>query len=192
MNTLPDDSKKGLKNVILATIAIVVFSVLAIGWIASDYSGEYYALDRTLGQVKMELIRRPTSVGGTVTLGDRRAVPIADGRVNSANELELSFEPEAQKESGSRFVITSFKGTIDPPKVAQGMTTIPFGQVLRSSTGESQPPAGADVNIPRVDVQEKVIDGVLVINGVPFKVTLQRNSLTSMFRMLKSVWPGAS
>jgi len=182
------EKMRKLIRMVLMMVAIVVLGTLSVMWINSDYSGEYHAQDRNLGHITMELIRHTTRVSGTISIGSNVYLEVVDGHVDNNNQVELSFAPKGQDED-NRFIAASFKGMIDPPSSNQGSVTISFSQVL-DPYGEEKGNSG--VTVPRMSSQEKLINGVLTYNAHNYEISFRRNSLTSLFRQLKSYWPGAS
>jgi hypothetical protein len=171
---------------------IVALGILAMGWITSDYSGEYVTQDAKLGHVTLELSRHPTSVGGNISIGPNVVLDIIDGHVSNGNHLELSFSPKSDSDDSQRFITGSFQGEIDPHQEEQGSVSISFDQVLAPYQTEPAKPANTAVTMPRISVQQKVIAGVLTYNGISYPLAFSRDSLSSLFRQLKSHWPGAS
>lgn len=195
---LPPDSPgqsesrlKLIRSTVLASV-IVALGILAIGWITSDFSGEYVAQDAKLGHITLELIRHPTSVGGSIAIGSGVVLDIIDGHVSNENHLELSFSPRGESDDSQRFITGSFQGEIDPHKDEQGSVALSFDQVLAPYQEINSKPASPALTLPRMSVQQKVIAGILTYNGTSFPLALSRDSLSSLFRQLKSHWPGSS
>ncbi len=180
-----------IRSIVLAC-AIVALGVLAISWITSDYSGEYVTQDAKLGHITLELIRHPTSVGGSIAIGSGVVLDIIDGHVSNDNHLELSFSPKGESDDSQRFITGSFQGEIDPHQEQQDSVSLSFDQVLAPYQDEHSKPASPAVTLPRMSVQQKVIAGILTYNGTNFPLALSRDSLSSIFRQLKSHWPGSS
>jgi len=188
-----NDSPGGLKLLSSLGLAalVLVTGGLASWWVMGDFSGEYLAQDQRLGSVTIDLYRRPTSIDGSLTMPNGAALDIVSGHVSNNNQIELSFAPREAAEGGERFITATFQGMIDPPKMEQGSTTISFDRVLHPNAGAGEPGQGASLTMPKMDVQGKVIKGRLSYNGIDYDLALERNSLTSMFHGLKSLWPGA-
>lgn len=181
------DSKGTARRAGAFVVGAITFAcgLLAIWWIMSDFSGEYYAQNSKLGTCMLDLQRQPTTISGALKITDKAALEIVEGRLSSDNAVKLSFAPAGEADADNRPVVASFDGSIDPPKIEQGSSTISFNQALKPyGVGNSQTPL--EVTLPRAQVQAKVVKGVLTYNGSEYELTFTRNSLTSMFRIFES------
>lgn len=191
-STEPKGGRTGLTlfgSIIIGAL-ILAMGGLAVWWIMSDYSGEYDSKNDNLGYVRLDLVRRAASVEGTISIGNTQNLEIIEGHVGNDNQIELSFAPKT--EGDQRPITASFKGMIDPARVESNSVNLNFNQVLNPYTAETKQPQGVSMSMPRVDVEGKIIKGVLTFNGLGYELSLRRDPLTSMFRQLKSHWPGAS
>lgn len=94
---------------------IVIFSMIgACNWLASDYTGDYVAMDRNLGQVKLSLVRKAATIEGEMSYATSPMLYLVSRDPPKNGKVFLQFESDdvwrQRKQPPWR---SSFEGTID-------------------------------------------------------------------------------
>lgn len=114
-----DKKKKARKRVFkllsneALCLAIIFAMIASFNWLASDFTGEYLTMDKTLGLVKLSLVRRAATIEGELSYGNRpNLILTSSADPTKESRMEFSTSPQWQA-NGNLPVKAVFLGKIE-------------------------------------------------------------------------------
>lgn len=94
-------------------LAIIFAMIASFNWLASDFTGEYLTMDKTLGLVKLSLVRRAATIEGELSYGNRPNL-ILTGSADPTKESRMEFSTSPQWQANGNIPVKAvFLGKIE-------------------------------------------------------------------------------